>query len=234
MHRSARRSSCPCSSCSRTASSTASGAWPRIIGPQLADEVDVLVAVDVPDAAALRAVVEDRVGADGLERADRRVDAARDDLLGDVRRTPRTWCAAWVFRPLSDDGNRRPAAAFGPMRSIPACARSGEQRPAQRASATTADAAMISSTPTHCAGVSRSPRTTLGTHGHAEVRHAEERVGERRAAPSTARAATPSQTPRRAAMPDPQRPARHHVDEQRARARAIGLGRSARRRSCRA
>ena len=50
-------------------------------GAPAADIVDVLVAVDVPAMGALHAVEDDRAAAHGLERANRRVDAARQQVL---------------------------------------------------------------------------------------------------------------------------------------------------------
>ncbi len=48
----------PLSSCSLTASTTKSGAWPNAVWPIAVDQIDVFVAVDVPDARAARAVAD--------------------------------------------------------------------------------------------------------------------------------------------------------------------------------
>ena len=72
----------PSRAASRTASTTAGTAWPRIAGPQDADVVEVPAAVDVPDARAPAGVEDERRPPDGAERPDRAVDAAREQVLG--------------------------------------------------------------------------------------------------------------------------------------------------------
>ena len=58
---SAARSRSPCPSCSSIASTTKVGAWPKHDRAKAVDEIDVFVAVNVPDARAARAVADQRV-----------------------------------------------------------------------------------------------------------------------------------------------------------------------------